>query len=198
MSQNFSLLNDTYELLFWFSGELDNISSTTFVRDLYIQTKYDRRSSGLLGPCSVKVDGTFSHCCYDSKHFLSQSMVTIATGLVVINVGQEHVLCLNLIFRHLQDLTKVNIFVLLLYQSSYVILIVCLCLYMHVHMLKGSRKNFYTLYTPGYPCIYKVCYETKRVLDPKRLFHCGETNCTGYDPNILISTRKSCVIDANR
>ena len=26
----------------------------------------------------------------------------------------------------------------------------------------------------------KVCYETKRVLDPKRLCHCGETNYTGY------------------
>lgn len=108
MSQNFNLINDTYKLLIWFSGELDNISSITFVRDLYIQTKYDRCISGLLGPCSVKVDGTFSHCCYDSKHFLSQSMVTIATGLVVINVGQEHVLCLNLIAKHLQDLTKVN------------------------------------------------------------------------------------------
>ena len=28
--------------------------------------------------------------------------------------------------------------------------------------------------------------------------HCGETNCTGYDPNILVSTRKYCVIDANQ
>ena len=28
--------------------------------------------------------------------------------------------------------------------------------------------------------------------------HCGETNCTGYDPNILVSTRKQCLIDANR
>ena len=111
-------------LLFWFSGELDNISSTTFIRDLYIQTKYDRRISGLLGHCSVKIDGTFSHCCYDSKHFLSQSMVTIATGLVVINVGQEHVLCLNLISKHLQDLKKVNTF-----RASvvYVISNVCLC-----------------------------------------------------------------------
>ena len=28
--------------------------------------------------------------------------------------------------------------------------------------------------------------------------HCGGTNCTGYDPNILVSTRQKCVIDANR
>ena len=28
--------------------------------------------------------------------------------------------------------------------------------------------------------------------------HRGETNCTGYDPNILVSTRKECVVDANR
>ena len=27
--------------------------------------------------------------------------------------------------------------------------------------------------------------------------HCGETNCTGYDPNMLVSTRNKCVIDAN-
>ena len=25
--------------------------------------------------------------------------------------------------------------------------------------------------------------------------HCGGTNCTGYDPNILVLTQKSCVID---
>ena len=90
-----------------FAGELDKISSTSYVRDLYLQTKYDRRLSSLLGPFSVKIDGTFSHCCYDNKHFLSQSLVTIATGLVVINVGQEHVLCLDLIAKHLQDLIKV-------------------------------------------------------------------------------------------
>ena len=77
------------------------------MRDFYIQTKYERRSSALLGPCSVKVDGTVSHCCYDNKQYLSQSVITIATGLVLINVGQEHVLCLDLIAKHLQDVTKV-------------------------------------------------------------------------------------------
>ena len=24
--------------------------------------------------------------------------------------------------------------------------------------------------------------------------HCGETNCTGYDPNILVSTRKNVLL----
>ena len=92
----------------YLSGELDNISSTAYVRDLYIQTKYERRLSALLGPCSVKIDGTFSHCCYDRNQFLSQSVVTIATGLVLINVGQEHVLCLNLLSKHLQEMIKVH------------------------------------------------------------------------------------------
>ena len=29
-------------------------------------------------------------------------------------------------------------------------------------------------------------------------FHGSETNCTGYDPDILVSTLKLCVIDADR
>ena len=37
----------------------------------------------------------------------------------------------------------------------------------------------------------------KRVIDFKRLSF-DKINCTGYDPNILVSTRKQCVIDANR
>ena len=56
----------------------------------------------------MKIDGTFSHCCYDRNQFLSQSVVTIATGLVLINVGQEHVLCLNLLSKHLQEMIKVH------------------------------------------------------------------------------------------
>ena len=37
----------------------------------------------------------------------------------------------------------------------------------------------------------------KRSLIPNDC-HCGETNCTGSDPNILVSTRELCVIGANR
>ena len=50
---------------------------------------------------------------------------------------------------------------------------------------------------PGYLCIYKVCNETKKSLIPNGC-HCGETNCTGYDPNTLVSTQKYRIIDANR
>ena len=50
--------------------------------------------------------------------------------------------------------------------------------------------SMYTIYT-------KSVMKRKKSLIPNGC-HCGETNCTAYDPNILVSTRKLCIIDANR
>ena len=36
------------------------------------------------------------------------------------------------------------------------------------------------MYFQGLLCIYKVCYETEKDC------HCGETNCTGYNPDTLV------------
>ena len=59
--------------------------------------------------------------------------------------------------------------------------------FLKICILSSAILRFFTF---GYLCMYKVYYETKKVLDPRRLCHCGDTNCTGYDPNILVLTRK--------
>ena len=54
------------------------------------------------------------------------------------------------------------------------------CSFLRIQSLKHTWLSMY---------IQGLLLNEKESLIPKDC-HCGETNCTGYDPNILVSTRK--------
>ena len=59
----------------------------------------------------------------------------------------------------------------------------CNCNRLHWHVISPRSGSI----TPGNLCIQGLLLNEKESLIPNM---CGETNCTGYDPNILVSTRK--------
>ena len=61
----------------------------------------------MVNPFCMKVDGTFTRITRDDHDYLSQFVVTIATGLITVHFGQEHVLCLKMIMEHVLEFYKV-------------------------------------------------------------------------------------------
>lgn len=90
----------------------------TYLQDLLLKTSYNGQQLTLLGPFSLKTDGTYSLVTFDNAYFLSNTVVTIATGLVTLNIGQEHVLCLLMMTKHVSELMNVS-FSLIIFLSLF-------------------------------------------------------------------------------
>jgi len=90
-----------------FSEQVTDIVMSSYLRDVLIKTSYQGSQLFLLRPCSVKADVTYSLVSRDNQHFLSQCLATVATGMVSLDLGQEHVLCLQLISQHVSQFLKV-------------------------------------------------------------------------------------------
>ena len=96
------------QILFCFlTGEVIGMALNTYMQDLLLKTSFNGQQLMLLGPFSLKADGTYSLVTFDTHCFLSQTVVTLATGLVTLHIGQEHVLCLMMIAEHVTELLKV-------------------------------------------------------------------------------------------
>ncbi|KAL4227239.1 Vacuolar protein sorting-associated protein 13B [Mactra antiquata] len=85
-------------------NELDSVLMNTYMRDLLVKTGYEKRQLNMLGPCSIKGDGTYTRIQHAGiQERWSQTVVTIATGLVTMHFGQEHALCLKVLRDHVQE-----------------------------------------------------------------------------------------------
>ncbi|WAR00328.1 VP13B-like protein [Mya arenaria] len=88
------------------AGEVTGMVMNSYLRDFLVKTSYNQQQLYLLGPCSLKADGTYTLITHDNTHFLSQCMLTMATGMVTMHIGQEHVLCLMMIADHMAQFSK--------------------------------------------------------------------------------------------
>lgn len=96
------------QLLYLFVvGEIDSLIVCSYMRDFLVKTLFNSHQLNMMGPCSVKVDGTYTSITQDDIHYLSQYAVTIATGLVTLHFGQEHALCLKMFVDHCLQFYKV-------------------------------------------------------------------------------------------
>ncbi|KAL3889914.1 hypothetical protein ACJMK2_002232 [Sinanodonta woodiana] len=78
------------------------------IRDFYIKTSYDKRIMALIGPSTIKIDASLLG--FHSNTSPPQCLVNVNTSFVTVNIGQEHVLCLNLLSEHVQEFLQELVF----------------------------------------------------------------------------------------
>ena len=97
-----------YKCHLYFVGDVTAINCNSYIRDIFLKVSFNNRQLPLIGPFSVKTEGSLASFFLKESFQMSQSIVTIATGLVPMHVGQEHVLCLKLFSEHLMELLNVS------------------------------------------------------------------------------------------
>ena len=91
-----------------------------------VTTSYDSRNHALIGPLTSQITVSLQWLPHSGPANTPQTLVFVECGTVLINLGQEHVLCLEALANVLQ-IIKVCIVVIVMCVCVCVCVYVCVC-----------------------------------------------------------------------
>lgn len=95
-----------------FTVDVSLVAHLEFVlKDVLLKTVYNKVPRVLAGPASLELTGSLRYPCSGLARGMPQAVLSVQTGLLMLNIGQENVSCLQqfaLIIRKTHEVSTVS------------------------------------------------------------------------------------------